>query len=75
MRSTDYIRVKNVKLSYTLPQSLVSKANMKYVQVFFSTMNLFTWDTYKVFDPENSSQNGGSYPQRRLFNLGVNITL
>ncbi len=75
MRSTDYVRVKNVKLSYTLPQSLVSKANMKYVQVFFSTMNLFTWDTYKVFDPENSSQNGGSYPQRRLFNLGVNITL
>jgi len=75
MRSTDYIRVKNVKLSYTLPQSLVSKANMKYVQVFFSAMNLLTWDTYKVFDPENSSQNGGSYPQRRLFNLGVNITL
>lgn len=75
MRSTDYIRVKNVKLSYTLPQSLVSKANMKYVQVFFSTMNLFTWDSYKVFDPENNSENLGSYPQRRLFNLGVNITL
>lgn len=75
MRSTDYIRVKNVKLSYTLPQSLINKAHMKYAQVFVSAMNLFTWDTYKVFDPENNSTGGGSYPQRRLFNLGVNITL
>ena len=74
MRSTDYIRAKNVKLSYTLPESVIDKVGIKYAQVFISAMNLFTWDTYKVFDPENSSSSGSSYPQRRLFNMGINLT-
>ena len=74
MRSTDYIRAKNVKLSYTLPESLLSKAGIKYTQVFISGMNLITWDKFKVFDPENESSTLSSYPQRRLFNLGLNLT-
>ncbi|MCK5102269.1 MAG: TonB-dependent receptor, partial [Cyclobacteriaceae bacterium] len=44
LRSTDYIRAKNVKLSYTLPQSLLEKAGIKYTQVYISSMNLFTFD-------------------------------
>ena len=74
MRSTDYIRAKNVKLSYNIPESVIGKVGIKYVQVFVSAMNLFTWDKYKVFDPENDSNSGSIYPQRRLFNMGVNLT-
>jgi len=74
LRSTDYIRAKNVKLSYTLPQSLLSKAGIKYTQVYLSGMNLITWDNFKVFDPENESSTLSAYPQRRLFNLGLNLT-
>ncbi|MEN8192969.1 MAG: TonB-dependent receptor [Bacteroidota bacterium] len=74
MRSTDYIRAKNVKLSYDMPESILDKVGIKYAQVYISAMNLFTWDKYKVFDPENSNNSGSSYPQRRLFNLGVNLT-
>ncbi len=74
MRSTDYIRAKNVKLSYNLPEQIISKVGVKYAQVYISAMNLFTLDKYKVFDPENSSNSGSSYPQRRLFNVGVNLT-
>jgi hypothetical protein len=74
MRSTDYIRAKNVKLSYTLPESVIGKVGIKYAQVFISGMNLFTWDNYKIFDPENDSNSGSIYPQRRLFNVGVNLT-
>jgi hypothetical protein len=66
--------MKNLRLAYTIPEKILSKASIKYAQVYFSGMNLFTWDTYKIFDPENSNNGGASYPQRRLFNLGVNLT-
>ncbi|MCK5468652.1 MAG: SusC/RagA family TonB-linked outer membrane protein, partial [Cyclobacteriaceae bacterium] len=74
LRSTDYIRAKNVKLAYTLPESLISKAGIKYTQVYISTMNLFTFDNFKVADPESDSDEASNYPQRRLFNLGLNLT-
>ena len=55
----------------------ITDLKWKYCRDIFSNLpTLFVIpDADKVFDPENSSQNGGSYPQRRLFNLGVNITL
>jgi TonB-dependent starch-binding outer membrane protein SusC len=74
LRSTDYIRAKNVRISYTLPQSLLSKAGIKYTQFYISGMNLFTWDNFNVYDPESSSSTSSNYPQRRLFNLGLNLT-
>ena len=74
MRSTNYLRMKNLRLAYTIPEKILSKAGIKYAQVYYSGMNLFTWDTYKIFDPENSDDGGSAYPQRRLFNLGVNLT-
>jgi len=73
LRSTDYIRVKNVRISYTLPQQLLSKAGIKYTQVYISGMNLLTWDKFDVFDPESSSSTSSNYPQRRLINLGLNL--
>ncbi len=74
LRSTDYIRAKNVKISYTLPESLLSKAGIKYTQVYISGMNLLTWDSFKIFDPETASSTLSSYPTRRIFNLGLNLT-
>jgi TonB-linked SusC/RagA family outer membrane protein len=74
LKSTDYLRAKNVKLSYTLPQPMLSKVGIKYTQVYLSGMNLITWDSFDVFDPENESSTLSAYPQRRLFNLGLNLT-
>jgi len=74
LRSTDYIRVKNVKIAYTFNEDLLSKAGIKYTQIFISTMNLFTFDKFNVYDPESSSSTSSNYPQRRLFNLGLNLT-
>jgi len=74
MRSTNYLRGKNMRLAYTLPENIVGKAGIKYAQVYFSAINLFTLDTYKVFDPENDDNGGATYPQNRIFNFGVNLT-
>lgn len=74
LRSTDYIRAKNVRLSYTFDQDLLSPVGIKYTQIYISTMNLFTIDNFNVYDPESSSSTSSNYPQRRLFNLGLNLT-
>jgi hypothetical protein len=74
LRSTDYIRLKNLRVGYTLPTSLLEKAGIKYTQVYFSGMNLLTWDKFKIFDPEIDNEQIASYPTRRLFNLGLNLT-
>ena len=74
MKSTDHIRLKNAKLSYTLPQSLLEKAKISYTQVYISGMNLITFDKLKVHDPENDISDNSYYPLRRVLNLGVNLT-
>ena len=73
-RSTDYLRLKNVQLGYTLPAELVSKISVKSARVYVNAVNLITWDQFDVFDPETDNQDGTVYPQKRVYNVGVNLT-
>ncbi len=73
-RNTDYIRLKNLQLGYTLSSALISKAGFKSARIYTNGINLFTIDSFKIYDPEASSQDGTYYPQLRVYNLGVNLT-
>jgi TonB-linked SusC/RagA family outer membrane protein len=77
-----YIRGKNIRLGYTLPTSLLSRAglrNLKTMQLYVSAQNFFTITDYSGFDPEISEygssnlQQGfdfGTYPQPRQITIG-----
>ncbi|CAN5162521.1 TonB-dependent receptor [soil metagenome] len=73
-RSTDYLRLKNIQLGYTFPSGLVEKASIKSARIYVNAINLATIDSFKVFDPETDNELGSAYPQKRTFNLGVNLT-
>ena len=73
-RNTNYLRLKNLQLGYNFPVSLVEKISMKNARIYVNAMNLFTWDSFKVFDPETDNQDGTVYPQKKTFNVGVNVT-
>jgi TonB-dependent starch-binding outer membrane protein SusC len=73
-RKTDYLRLKNVQLGYTFPSTLVEKVSMKSARLYVNAINLFTIDQFKVFDPETDNQDGTVYPQKKTFNVGVNVT-
>ena len=47
----DYIRLRNVQLSYALPNNLVSRAKVQGVTLFIAGSNLATWTDY-TGDPE-----------------------
>ena len=70
--STDYLRLKNMEVGYTLPKSVSSKMGIEQFRVYFSGLNLITLDKIKLIDPELDS--GQSYPLQRVVNLGLTLT-
>lgn len=74
LKSTDYIRLKNVELGYKLPKSLIKKMPISDLRIYVSGFNLLTFDKLKVFDPEGDNQTGQFYPQQKVYNLGASIT-
>ena len=77
-----FVRLKNVRLSYDLPQEFISRIKVSFVQVYFSGVNLLTFTDYRGFDPElgNENQNAevgnldaGKYPVSKQFIGGIKI--
>ncbi|MCL2727434.1 MAG: TonB-dependent receptor [Bacteroidales bacterium] len=50
--SATFLRLKNVTLSYSLPQTVVQKVGVSNARVYFNGSNLFTWAAYDLYDPE-----------------------
>ncbi|SKB37854.1 TonB-linked outer membrane protein, SusC/RagA family [Parapedobacter luteus] len=71
--NTAFVRLKNIELGYTIPQSLVQRIGIGRLRVFANGFNVFTITGLKDFDPEGSSESGQFYPQQRIINLGVNV--
>ncbi len=77
-----YIRIKNMQLGYSLPQSLLGKLKIQKLRVYVATQNLLTITKYSGLDPEIGTVGGslelgidqGFYPQARMFLSGVNLT-
>jgi len=71
MRSTDYLRLKNVELGYNLASSICSKIGIDSLRLYANGMNLITWSKIKMYDPEAVNALGQYYPQARLINVGA----
>jgi TonB-linked SusC/RagA family outer membrane protein len=63
-----YVRLKNVSLSYTLPDSWLQDVRCKF---YFQGQNLLTFTQFKGADPENQSQ--GRLPTLRILAVGVQL--
>jgi hypothetical protein len=74
LRSSNYLRIKNAEIGYTLPKLLVKRIRLNNVRLFVNGLNLYTWDKLKIFDPE-TSDSFGDYPQQRVVNFGLNISM
>jgi TonB-linked SusC/RagA family outer membrane protein len=67
-----FVRLKNIELSYSLPQLWISKAKMSDCRLFVNANNLVTWDHLDgLTDPESNGSN--RYPLMKTVNFGVNI--
>ena len=73
LEDADFLRLKNLNVSYDLPKNVMSKVGIDNMSVFINTTNLFMiYSKIKSFDPETS---GRGIPVNRTYSLGLNITL
>lgn len=78
-----YVRLKNVTLSYTVPQRLISKAKLSSARIYISGVNLLTFTDYPGWDPEvntdyranNVNQGGDFYAAPQIKSLVFGLTL
>ena len=74
-----YVRMKNIQLGYTLPQTWTQKAGISSLRVYVSGDNLLTLTSLSdIFDPEATGDLAGSgsgklYPLQRVVSVGVNV--
>lgn len=71
----DFLRLRNVMLSYTVPTKLIKKAGIRTVRVFAQGQNLLTFTRFRGFDPEISVGNlsGAQYPALRTITFGIHV--
>jgi len=78
LQNAAYLRVKNIQLGYTLPQSVTSKLKLSNVRFYVSGENLFTvTNLSEVFDPETIAlsgwNDGKTYPLSKVYSFGINV--
>nr|WP_162989003.1 SusC/RagA family TonB-linked outer membrane protein [Pedobacter schmidteae] len=66
-----YIKLRNLSLGYTLPQSFLTRLKISNAMVTIQGQNIFTFTSYKGLDPETQ---GLYLPPLRTLTLGLNLT-
>jgi hypothetical protein len=79
-----YVRLKNVVLGYSLPESFAGRMGFNRLRVYVQGQNLATWTDYTGFDPEvnyagDTSVTRGfdfyTLPQARTISVGLDVGL
>jgi hypothetical protein len=80
-----FVRLKNLRLGYTLPQSILGKIKVQTIRLYVQVTNLFTITKYRGLDPEYNSGGDnmndgmnlgidqGSWPTPREISFGITI--
>ena len=76
-RRADYLRIKDVDLSYKFDGNFVKKIGCSAIHLSFNVKNLFTFTNWEGLDPEyvSSSSKQRSVPQIREYLLGLKVEL
>lgn len=87
VQDASFVRLKNMKIGYSVPQSILSKIKFNSLYIYAQATNLFTITGYDGIDPEVGLQSyssdyrnldmgvdRGIYPLSRTFTFGVNVS-
>ena len=81
-----YFRIKNIQLTYTVPNTIIKKLKLSALQVYIQGQNLFTFTNYSGLDPDinlrtsgNDNQDihmgidEGAFPVAKSYNIGLKV--
>lgn len=70
----DYLRLKNVEISYMFNGPIIKKMKLNNLRIFANGYNLLTFDKLKISDPESrTAQNKPEYPVMQVYNVGLKL--
>ena len=69
-----FLRLKQLTVSYKLPQRWMNKCFLKDASIYLMGTNLFTISKFKLWDPELNTNNGTSYPNTSSYSIGVRFS-
>lgn len=71
----DFLRLRNLTVSYSLPATTLRAAKLSSLRVFFQGQNFLTFTQFQGFDPEitGGQLTGAQYPALRTFTVGLGI--
>jgi len=79
LHNANYLRLKSVEISYTLPEKWTNRINLNEVRLFSNALNLYTWSSVKdISDPERPLDGDGAdygykYPLMANYSFGINV--
>lgn len=77
LQDASYIRLKNIQIGYSIPQSIISKWGIANLRVYVSGENLWTGTSLsELYDPEtiDGGWNGCVYPMSKTLSCGLSLT-
>ena len=77
-----FVRIKNIRLGYNLPKTLLNPLNISGLKFYVNLENVYVFSDYSNYDPEGSTyQSGalvgfdyGAYPNPFVATAGVSLT-
>lgn len=75
LEDASFLRLKNVTLTYSLPQNLLNKLYLQGLQFHFTGRNLLTFTDFTGYDPEPETNVVKFwYPNTRQYEFGIEVT-
>ena len=68
-----YLRLKNIELSYRLPDRWMKRIHLSNARIFIQGVNLLTFSSFKIWDVELGDGRGAKYPNIASVSLGINF--
>ena len=61
VEDASFVRIKNIRISYTLPATWLAKTPLKNTRIYINAENVYLFSKYTNYDPENTTYNATSY--------------
>jgi TonB-dependent starch-binding outer membrane protein SusC len=74
LRNASFFKIKNVAISYTLPETLISRMKLTKISVILRVSNLFSYSGIPNLDPEGAAFGVSDYPSMQTYTAGMQIS-
>ncbi|MBE7172279.1 MAG: TonB-dependent receptor [Williamsia sp.] len=77
LHNVKQIRARTIQLGYAFSPELLRRIKVQRARLYLNAYNLFSLDNLRQYaiDPEISDDNGLQFPQNRVINIGINLSL